>query len=133
MAAFQEEAALLNIAEELLPGLDAIIDPLPAETRRLAVELVAFIADHPGLVGKVMPGWRSVNFRHAKAGYVCAVLPQAERVSLYFQRGSMLSDPDDLLVGETGKKGRILRLRPGEALPAGEIGAFLAEAIALFA
>jgi len=121
-----------NVSESL-KGLADILAPLPEETRDLAVALVDFVGAHPGLGAKVMPGWRSVNFSHAKAGYVCALLPQAERVSLYFQHGSLLSDPDGLLQGEVGKKGRILRLFPGQSVPEGEIGFFLGEAIALFA
>lgn len=116
-----------------LQGLDAILQPMSPAIGALTREVVTLIAGHPQLSGKVMPGWRSVNFSHAKAGYVCAVLAQPERVSIFFQRGSLLSDPDGLLVGEAGKKGRILRLAPGRAVPDREIGLFLMEAIALFA
>lgn len=120
-------------ASESLVGLDDIIVPLPQDAQALTRALVDLVGAHPDLVAKVMPGWRSVNFSHSRAGYVCALLPQAERVSLYFQRGSLLSDPDGLLEGEPGRKGRILRLYPGAEVPEDEIGAFLAEAIALFA
>lgn len=115
-----------------LQGLDTILQPMPPAIRALTREVVTLIAGHPQLSGKVMAGWRSVNFSHAKAGYVCAVLAQTERVSIFFQHGSLLSDPDGLLVGEPGKKGRILRLAPGQAVPDKEIGLFLMEAIALF-
>ena len=120
-------------ASERLEGLEEILAPLPKGARALAAALVDFVGAHPSLNAKVMPGWRSVNFSHPKAGYVCALLPQAERVSLYFQHGRLLSDPEGLLQGEAGKKGRILRLFPGQPVPEGEIGFFLAEAIALFA
>jgi len=115
------------------PGLDALLAPLPDETAKLAWALIAFVAAYPGLTGKVMPGWRSVNFRHARAGHVCAVFPYADRVALYFEQGRMLSDPDGLLRGEDLKKGRFLALRPGDTIPETAIGLFIGEAIALFA
>lgn len=116
-----------------LSGLDALLTPLPPQIQLLARELVGQVAGYPGLSGKVMRGWRSVNFRHRQAGHVCAVFPYADRVSLYFEHGRMLDDPEGLLQGEDLKKGRFLRLYPGDALPEAAVGLFLAEAIALFA
>lgn len=115
-----------------LPGLDALLAPLPGDIAALARSLVAEVGAHPGLTGKVMPGWRSVNFRHKQAGHVCAVFPYADRVSLYFEHGRMLSDPEGLLQGEDLKKGRFLRLYPGDAVPEMAVGLYIAEAIALF-
>lgn len=111
----------------------ALIAPLPVPTRELTARLVAMIAAHPGLSGKVMAGWKSVNFRHADAGHVCSVFPQPDRVSLYFEHGKLLSHGSGLLVGEGLKKGRYLRLTPGDDIPVDAIGILLGEAIALFA
>ena len=83
--------------------------------------------------GRVMRGWRSVNFRHAQAGHVCAVFPYADRVALYFEHGRLLDDPEGVLMGDDLKKGRFIRLRPGEPIPQTAIGLLLVEAIALFA
>jgi hypothetical protein len=44
----------------------------------------------------------------------------------------MLSDPEGLLQGEDLKKGRFLRLYPGNAVPDMAVGLFIGEAIALF-
>lgn len=114
-------------------AVDSLLAPMPAPIASLARELIAIVAEHPGLSGRVMPGWRSVNFRHAQAGHVCAVFAQPERVSLYFEHGRLLQDDAGLLVGEGLKKGRVLRLLPGDALPRDHIALLLAEAIALFA
>ena len=116
-----------------LPGLNDLLAPLPAEIGSLARELVALVGGMPGLTGKVMPGWRSVNFRHAKAGHVCAVFPHEDRVSLYFEHGRVLSDPEGVLMGEDLKKGRFLRLYPGKEFPEATIYVLVSEAIALFA
>jgi hypothetical protein len=111
----------------------ALIAPLPAPVAELTARLVALVAAHPGLSGKVMSGWRSVNFRHAGAGHVCSVFPQPDRVSLYFEHGRLLEHGDGLLAGEGLKKGRYLRLVPGDDIPVDRIGILLSEAIALFA
>lgn len=116
----------------MLPGLDALLAPLPGDIADLARALIDTVGTYPGLAGKVMPGWRSVNFRHRQAGHVCAVFPYADRVSLYFEHGRMLSDPEGLLQGEDLKKGRFLRLYPGNAVPDMAVGLFIGEAIALF-
>ena len=116
-----------------VPGLNNLLDPLPGEIGTLARELIALVGGMPGLTGKVMPGWRSVNFRHAKAGHVCAVFPYADRVSLYFEHGRVLADPEGLLMGEALKRGRFLRLHPGEETPEAAIYVLVSEAIALFA
>jgi hypothetical protein len=111
----------------------ALIAPLPPPIAELTARLVALVAAHPGLSGKVMRGWKSVNFRHATAGHVCAVFPQSDRVSLYFEHGRLLEQGDGLLQGDGLKKGRYLRLVAGDDIPVDRIGILLSEAIALFA
>ena len=111
----------------------ALIAPLPAPVAELTARLVALVATHPGITGKVMTGWRSVNFRHADAGHVCSVFPHEDRASLYFEHGRLLEHGDGLLQGEGLKRGRYLRLHPGDDIPIDRIGVLLSEAIALFA
>lgn len=110
-----------------------LVSPLPPAVAELTARLVALVAAHPGLSGKVMRGWKSVNFRHAKAGHVCAVFPHEDRVSLYFEHGNLLEHGDGLLLGDGLKRGRYLRLFPGDDLPVDRIGILISEAIALFA
>lgn len=119
----------VNSSSDLEALLAQRSEPVAVLTRRL----VSLIAAYPGLEARVMPGWGSVNFRHPQAGHVCGVFPSADGVALYFEHGRLLDDPDGLLEGKDLKRGRMLRLRPGNEVPVGPIGAFLAEAIALFA
>ena len=114
-------------------GVESLLAPMPLPIADLARALIATIADFPGLSGRVMLGWRSVNFRHAVAGHVCAVFAQPQRVSLYFEHGKLLQHGEGLLVGEGLKKGRVLRLVPGDTIPRDEVAILLSEAIALFA
>ncbi|MFD2647604.1 DUF1801 domain-containing protein [Devosia albogilva] len=115
------------------PEFEALLAPRPPAIAALTRRLVSLIAAYPGLEARVMPGWGSVNFRHSRAGHVCGVFPSADGVALYFEHGRLLHDPDGLLEGKDLKRGRMLRLRPDAEVPVGPIGAFLAEAIALFA
>jgi hypothetical protein len=112
-----------------MQGLDELLErfqPPIATVMRETAELVAAL--RPDLEGKVKSGWGSINFRHKRAGFVCAVFPQPDHVSLVFEHGRLLSSP--LLVGDT-KQVRWIVLKPGDTLPEDEIGILLAEAIAL--
>lgn len=125
---------LASVVDPVYPGdFAALVAPLPAPVKELTARLVALVAAHPGLSGKVMAGWKSVNFRHGAAGHVCSVFPQEDRVTLYFEHGRMLGHGDGLLRGDGLKKGRYLRLVPEEDIPVDHIGILLSEAIALFA
>jgi len=108
-----------------------LIAALPPQVQELTARLVALVAAHPGMTGTVMAGWKSVNFRHGEAGHVCSVFPQADRVSLYFEHGRLLEHGTGLLEGEGLKRGRYLRLQPGDDIPLDRIGTLLGEAIAL--
>jgi hypothetical protein len=109
----------------------ALLDGAKSDIRELALSLIALLRrEHPDLESSARFGWRSVNFRHPRVGHLCAVFPLKDEVRLYFEHGRQLSDPEGLLEGD-GKQVRALRLRPGDAIPAGAIGLFLAEAIAL--
>jgi|SRR5688572_8913684 hypothetical protein len=129
-----DPAMLTSVVDPVYSSAFAdLIAPLPAPVAELTARLVALVAAHPGLTGKVMTGWKSINFRHADAGHVCSVFPQADRVALYFEHGRLLSQGEGLLIGDGLKKGRYLRLRPGDDIPVDPIGILLSEAIALFA
>lgn len=110
---------------DLRPILRAYPDPIAELTRQAAVALVEL---RPDLEAKVRLGWGSVNYRHPDAGFVCALFPLEDHVSLVFEHGRQLSSP--LLEGD-GKQVRFIRLVPGTPLPIDEIGLLLAEAIAL--
>jgi len=113
------------------PGpLEALLARHPG-TAALAAELVALVARvAPDLAAKVQPGWGSVNFRHRRAGFVCAVFPAADRVLLLFEHGRELSHP---LLVDNGKVKQVrwIPFLPGDEIPADEIAILIAEAIAL--
>jgi hypothetical protein len=84
----------------------------------------------PDLVPQVRLGWGSVNYRHSRAGFVCAVFPMADHVSLVFEHGRQLSNESGLLQGN-GRQVRFISFRPGQAILEDALGMLLAEAIAL--
>lgn len=95
----------------------------------IAAEVIALVRRlRPDLEPKVRLGWGSVNFRHKATGFVCAVFPMRDHVSLVFEHGRQLDSA--LLQGE-GKQVRYVPFRPGDELPENELGLLLAEAIAL--
>lgn len=97
----------------------------------IAARAIAAIRNlRPDLVPHVRLGWGSVNFRHPRAGFVCAVFPMADHVSLVFEHGRQLSNDSGLLQGD-GKQVRFIPLRPDDEIPEEALGLLLAEAIAL--
>ena len=109
-----------------IAGLVASFKP---EIGAMAAEIIGTIRDlRPDLAPRVRLGWGSVNFRHPQAGFVCAVFPMPDHVSLVFEHGRQLDSA--LLQGE-GKQVRFIPFRPGDAVPRDELAILLAEAIAL--
>jgi hypothetical protein len=111
--------------------LSALLTTRPpgiADTAAAVVTCVQLV--RPDLSPKVRTGWGSVNFRHARAGFVCAVFPMQEHVDLVFEHGRLLSNDSGLLQGD-GRQVRYVRFRPGDHIPEDDIALLLAEAIAL--
>ena len=113
--------------------IEALLDRHEAAVAGLARRLVATIRElRPDFAVAVRTGWGSVNFRHARAGFVCAVFPQTRErnVLLVFEHGRQLSSP---LLVDNGKVRQVrwIPLVPGDDIPVDEIGILLAEAIAL--
>ena len=114
---------------------DEIAEFLASRSNRkvaaLARKVIATVRElRPDLEPKVRSGWGSVNFRHKKAGFVCAVFPQREDVILVFEHGKELDSP---LLEDNGKVKQVrwIRFFPGSKLPENDLGILLAEAIAL--
>jgi hypothetical protein len=111
--------------------VEALLAGLPEGIHDLFHGLVGLIVEvRPDLSARVRLGWRSVNFRHPQAGFVCALFPHPDRVSLVFEHGRQLSDPEGLLEGN-GRQVRFVNLVPGAALPEAGIALLIAEAVAL--
>src|SRR5690606_1315093 len=114
---------------EMVADLMQIVRPFPEPIGALASKLALTLLNlRPDLEAKARLGWGSVNYRHPVAGFVCAVFPMEDHVSLVFEHGRLLRSP--LLEGE-GRQVRFIRLEPGAAIPEDDIAILLAEAIAL--
>lgn len=114
---------------EVVADLLQILRPFPEPIATLASDLaLTLLSVRPDLEGKARLGWGSVNYRHPQAGFVCAIFPMDDHVSLVFEHGRQLSSP--LLKGD-GKQVRYIRFEPGVEIPEDEIAILLAEAIAL--
>lgn len=112
-----------DVAQLLLhfdPPVAAIAGEVIAAVRRM----------RPDLAARVRSGWRSVNFRHPVAKYVCGVFPQRADVLLTFEHGRELLSP---LLEDNGKVKQVrwIRFRPGDTIPEDDLAILLAEAIAL--
>lgn len=113
------------------PDIEALLGTFRPEIAEAARRMVAALRRiRPDLQARARLGWGSVNFRHREAGFVCAVFPMADHVSLVFEHGRQLSNEAGLLQGE-GKQVRFIPLRPGDPVPEDELALLLAEAIAL--
>ncbi len=115
--------------------LDDDIDTLLARReppiQALARMMVGVVREiRPDFAAKAAFGWNTVNFRHPKAGFICAVYPGRQHVSLIFQDGRLLDHP---LLRDDGKVKRVrwMPFRPGEELPVDDIAILLAESMAL--
>ena len=102
------------------------LDPGIVEMTTCLVETI--VALRPDLEATVRVGWGSMNFRLRRAGFLCAVFPMKDHVSLVFEHGRQLASP--LLQGD-GKQVRYIRFDPGATIPDDALGILLAEAIAL--
>lgn len=85
----------------------------------------------PDLTPSTKPGWRAVTFRHSRAGFVCAVfLAHKGKITLVFEHGSEMSDPEDLLEGKT-RQVRHIAFPPARPISDEILSVYVAEAVAL--
>lgn len=114
---------------EMVADLLHIVRPFPEPIGEFASRLALTLLNlRPDLEAKARLGWGSVNYRHPKAGFICAIFPMEDHVSLVFEQGRLLSSP--LLEGD-GKQVRFIRFTPGDSIPEDDIAILIAEAIAL--
>jgi hypothetical protein len=114
-----------------LHDLDRLLERHEPPIGALIQDLMGVLHDvRPDLKPAVKLGWGSVNYTHAKAGYVCAVFPTRTHVALVFENGRLLDSP---LLVDDGKVRRVrwIPLAPGDELPIDDIAILIAEAIAL--
>lgn len=118
---------------QLEDDIDNLLARHRVEIARLAREVIDAVRGiRPDFTPKVQPGWGSINFRHPRAGFVCAVFPQAreQNVILVFEHGRLLDSP---LLVDNGKVRQVrwIPFEPGDRIPVDEIAILLAEAVAL--
>ena len=90
-------------------------DQVALTVRRLRRVL---LEGRPDLVEKVRSGWRSLNYHDPVAGFVCAVFPQRDTVSLVFEHGARLPDPHGVLTGDGRRVRSMTFARPDDVRPA---------------
>ena len=113
----RKEPATTLTADELIARYSPGIRALTERLRKLVRETA------PDATERVYPGWRGFGYRDREAGFFCGVFPFRDHVSIVFQHGTELEDPEDILVGDTKrvrwvpmKTTRDLRLRPLRAM-----------------
>jgi hypothetical protein len=74
------------------------------------------LAAEPDLTERVYTGWDGIGFRHADAGYVCAIYPRDGEVRLLFEHGTRLDDPQGILEGDGTQTRHITFRAPDESL-----------------
>jgi hypothetical protein len=116
----------------MVAGLDQFLERYPPTIVELTRRLTGFLdASFPQMSATVRQGWGTVNYKHSRAGFVCAVYPTRDHVSLILQQGRMLASPLLKGDGENLKQVRYIPLMPGGEFPEDEMAILLVEAIAL--
>jgi hypothetical protein len=110
------------VIKEILSGHSAQVVELVAALR----ELVKHSA--PELIEEPKPGWGNISYK--KKGLVCAISPQKTYATLYFYKGTLLTDPQGLLEG-SGKAMRHLKIHKLEDIHVENIAAWIHEAISV--
>jgi hypothetical protein len=116
-----------------LADLDQLLARHERDVARQARKVIDALCElRADLTASVKLGWGSINFRHARAGHICAVFPQSKErnVIVVFEHGRLLDSP---LLVDNGKVRQVrwIVFSPGDPIPMDEIGILLAEAIAL--
>lgn len=99
--------------------LEALTRDLLPETRAVLWELRSLIRTTiPEATEKVTLARRSLNFSHPQVGYFCGLSPRDDRVSIDFEFGVLLPDPDGILIGNScARQVRYARFASLNALP----------------
>jgi hypothetical protein len=103
-----------------------------AESLRAAVRVAM-----PEAVEAVRPGWRIVGYdiplaTGRRTAYFAFVMPEQAHIHLGFEHGTLLSDPERVLLGAgITKKVRWLTFRPGDRVDPDQVAPFIREAAAL--
>lgn len=116
------------------PVTDQNIEDLLAtsflEAREIVEALRLLVRDTvPDAVEYYSRGWGAIAYRHPKAGYFVGIFPLKDNVTLLFEHGIDLPDPDGVLTG-SGTQTRVIPIRAVDAIPENAIRVLLREALA---
>jgi len=123
------------VLDPSLPTPEAFLAGFAPAVAGLAQELRGIVqAAIPDVIERVRPGWRSIGFRDAHAGNVCALFLYPDRVDFYFDHGAALVarglDPAGLLIGsEAARHVRHVPLEPGAPVPVAALGRLVEAAV----
>jgi hypothetical protein len=104
------------------------------QIRAIAEKLRTIIKNAvPNVTEKAYPGWHGIGYIQKQAGYFCCIFPREDRVSLAFEYGAFLPDPDKLLIlpPTSSKRVRYADMYTGQDVREDEIVALLHAAIRL--
>jgi hypothetical protein len=113
--------------------LDSLTRDLMPETRSTLLELRSLILTTiPGATEKANLGRRSLNFSHPNVGYFCGLRPVDDRVTVEFEFGVLLPDPDGVLDARScAKQVRYAHIHSPNALPRAAFKRLLRAAVSL--
>lgn len=99
---------------------------LTLHVRKLLLRIIPDVHEH------VYPGWRLISFRMGSGDQhkICWLAPQRFGVTVGFERGAELPDPNGLLTGEA-KQARNVHIRSAKDVDVPAIAALVAAAVAL--
>ena len=103
------------------------------ETRVVLSELRSLIMTTiPEATEKITLGRQSLNFSHPNVGYFCRLCPVDDQVTVEFEFGVLLPDPDGVLQGNScARQVRYARIRPFNAPPRAAFKRLLRAAVSL--
>ncbi len=111
--------------------VDRLLADAPDEVARTTRRLREVIREgQPDMAEAVRTGWRSINYRDPRAGFVCALFPLADRVQLVFEHGARLPDPHGRLTG-TGRQVRMIEFDRADGVDADVVLEYLDLAVEL--
>jgi hypothetical protein len=122
LAAKSSQTPLNGLTRDLMP-----------ETRSILLELRSLIRTTiPGVTEKANLGRKSLNFSHPNVGYFCGLRPVDDRVTVEFEFGVLLPDPDGVLDARScAKQVRYARIHSPNDLPRAAFKRLLNAAVSL--
>jgi hypothetical protein len=92
----------------------------------------------PDVIERVRPGWRLIGYDvpvGRRTRYFAYVAPEYQHVHLGFEHGTLMTDPDGLLMGAhlRLRKVRYLTYLPGQPIPGGAVLRLIRQAASIAA